>query len=225
MNFKKYFYDTEYIVEAVEIDDIPEMITIEKKHYEYGCPFCKAEMREKDYSFKYNAENNTYTHSCCDKPFKMPKQDYGGLLFERAETPSSGFEKEETDPVSPADQKKVDAILKNKNLPDIAEDGKAYIVKWADGRGIFACNSKKYISEWLQKTGGWACIDSITYGEPKIKNKKLKVLKEKEVINEKKKKKLRPKYKRVRGGWIIGGYGYSGGSTETGDGGGDGGGG
>jgi len=76
--------------------------------------------------------------------------------------------------VSAADQKKVDAMAANKSWPDKAEDGKAFIVHWAGGRGIFAMKSKQAVKDWLKKTGSWAEIVSIKYGEPVHKGKKLK---------------------------------------------------
>lgn len=81
-----------------------------------------------------------------------------------------------------ADIAKVQAIIDDKDLPETAEDGKAYVVQWADGRGVFAIKSKKGLQRWLKKTGSWACIVSIKYGEPKHKDKKLKVVAEGMII-------------------------------------------
>ncbi len=77
-----------------------------------------------------------------------------------------------------ADVAKVQAIIDDKSLPATAEDGKAYVVRWADGRGVFAIKSKDGLKKWLNKTGSWACIVSIKYGEPELKGKKLKTIKE-----------------------------------------------
>ena len=73
------------------------------------------------------------------------------------------------------DKAKVQKILDDKSLPETAEDGKAYVVHWADGRGVFAVKTKKAISDWLDKTGAWAEIVSIKYGEPVHGGKKLRV--------------------------------------------------
>lgn len=74
-----------------------------------------------------------------------------------------------------ADKAKVQKILDNKSMPETAEDGKAYVVHWADGRGVFAVKSKKAINDWLEREGAWAEIVSIKYGEPVHGGKKLKV--------------------------------------------------
>jgi len=131
-------------------------------------------MREKDFSFKW-MEGNKWTHSCNpNKPFIMPStmnESYG------IESTKSGFEGEETLPASKQDKDKdkVNKIVNDKELPEEAEKGKAYIVHWADGRAIFACKYKSYLPKWLEKTGNWADIISIKYDTPKdlkIINKK-----------------------------------------------------
>lgn len=88
------------------------------------------------------------------------------------ETTKSGFD----DVGSPtaADQAKVDAVMADTSLPATAEAGKAYIVHWAGGRGIFACRRKDYLPGWLKEQGEWAEIISITYGDPR--KKKLRVV-------------------------------------------------
>lgn len=77
-----------------------------------------------------------------------------------------------------ADVAKVKAIIDDKELPATAEDGKAYVVHWADGRGVFAIKTKAGLQRWLKKVGSWACICSIKYGKPEHRDKKLKVLSE-----------------------------------------------
>lgn len=91
------------------------------------------------------------------------------------ELSKSGMSKEETGKVKATDQRKVDNIVNNKSLPDVAEKGKAYIVHWADGRGIFACKKKSYLQKWLDETGDWAEIVSIKY---KDNDDSLKVINE-----------------------------------------------
>lgn len=172
-------YKKEEMVETEKVSDLPSMIKIPRGEYDLACPHCKEMMSEKDFSFKYignGVGDNKWTHECNPhKPFMMPSslhESYG------IESKKSGFSKDETDPPSDADKKKVKDIVDDKSLPDIAEDGKAYVVKWADGRGVFACKSKEYLGKWLDDTGGWACIISIKYGEPKMGDKKLRIVKE-----------------------------------------------
>jgi hypothetical protein len=101
-----------------------------------------------------------------------------GLICESygVETDKSGFEDDVGKPTE-SDMKKISDIVNDKKLPDVATDGNAYIVKWADGRGIFACKKKSYLSKWLEKTGSWAEIVSIKYEN--AKDKDLKVINEK----------------------------------------------
>lgn len=91
------------------------------------------------------------------------------------ETSKSGFEGKDDKGPTAADQKKVDDVVNNKDLPAKAEKGKAYIVKWADGRGVFAVDKKSLLSKWLKKVGSWAEICSIKYGEPVHGSKKEKL--------------------------------------------------
>lgn len=175
-------YKNELLVETEKVSGLPLMIKISRGDYDLACPHCKEVMREKDFTFKYIGEGktNTWTHQCNPtKPFIMPSsmnESYG------TETAKSGFSKKETDPPSEADLKKVKEILDNKTLPDKAEDGKAYVVHWADGRGVFACKTKDYLSKWLADTGAWAEIISIKYGEPKMGDKKLRLKESNELI-------------------------------------------
>jgi len=76
---------------------------------------------------------------------------------------------------SAADKAKVQAVLDDKKLPEKAEKGKSYVIFWADGRGVFAVKTKKAIRDWLEKTGSWAEIISIKYGDPEYKGKNLRV--------------------------------------------------
>ncbi len=88
------------------------------------------------------------------------------------ESSKSGFD--DVGEASKEDLAKVNAIINNKALPEVAEKGKAYVVIWADGRGRFACKKKSYLSKWLKENGSWAEIISIKYEDPK----KLKVISE-----------------------------------------------
>lgn len=167
-------YYGEDISEADDISQLPVMIKVPRNDYDLACPHCKEIMREKDFSFKYIGTGNRWTHKCNpDSPFIMPSRINESY---QAKTDKSGFSKEETDPPSQSDKDKVKKIIDDKKLPEVAEDGKAYVVVWADGRGVFACKTKKLLSQWLEKTGSWAEIVSIKYGEPKYDVKRLKVL-------------------------------------------------
>ena len=110
--------------------------------------------------------NELYQHLC---------ESYG------IRTNKSGFSKEETEPATYEDKQKVKKIIDDKKLPETAEEGKAYVVQWADGRGVFACKTKKYLTKWLNDVGSWAEIVSIKYGEPKHGSTKLKIMKEMEL--------------------------------------------
>jgi hypothetical protein len=87
-----------------------------------------------------------------------------------------GSDKDGVGEASKGDRSKVDKIINNEDMPDVAEEGKAYIVRWAGGRGIFACRRKGYLREWLKETGSWAEIVDIKYGEAKSGGKGLKVV-------------------------------------------------
>lgn len=63
----------------------------------------------------------------------------------------------------------------NTQWPDVAEDGKAFVVFWADGRAVMAKDSKEKVNKWADKEGDWADIVSITYGPPEFKGKAVKV--------------------------------------------------
>jgi len=76
---------------------------------------------------------------------------------------------------SSADKAKVSAILGNSKLPAVAEKGMAYVVHWADGRGVFAVRRKADLTRWLRKTGTMAEIVSIKYGKAEFKGKRLRV--------------------------------------------------
>lgn len=95
------------------------------------------------------------------------------LVFEASEIQEIDSGKDEGP--SAEDKAKVQKIMDDKSLPEKAEDGKAYIVHWADGRAVFATKSKKSIKDWLDKTGSWACIISIKYAKPEWKGKTLRV--------------------------------------------------
>lgn len=168
----------ETITETHEVSKLPHMIKVPRNQYDFACPHCKEVMREKDFSFKYIGEGkgNIWTHKCNpDMPFVMPERMYESRAIKANK---SGFSKDETEPPTLVDKDKVKNIVNDKKLPDVAEDGKAYVVVWADGRGVFACNSKKYLTKWLNDVGSWAEIISIKYGEPKHDVQKLKILKE-----------------------------------------------
>jgi hypothetical protein len=161
------------LVETHELKDIPYMEMIPKPiSYEWACPNCHEIMREKDYSFKYHMELNAYTHSCCNKPFRAPKsslnESYG------MESSKSGFEDEGVGEVSKVDMDKIDAIVNDKDLPEVSEDGWCYEVLWAGCRGVFGCRRKSYLKDWVKEQGEWAEIVSIKY---KKNDKKLKVIK------------------------------------------------
>lgn len=170
MKFKEYFRES-HAIETSELGDIPFMKVVPRMESDYACPHCNEIMREKDYSFRYNMDNNSYTHKCCDKPFRMPLRESYGI-----ESSESGFN--DKGEVSKVDQDKVDDIINNKELPEVAEEGKSFVVHWADGRGIFACKKKSYLNTWLKDQGKWAEIVNIKYGEPKSGDKKLKVIQE-----------------------------------------------
>lgn len=168
------------VIETDKVSQLPSMLKVPRCDFDYACPHCKKIMGEKDFSFKYvgNGNGNIWTHTCKpNSPFIMAES-------REAKTNKSGFSKEETDPPTYADKQKVKKIIDDKKFPETAEEGKAYIVHWADGRGIFACKTKKYLTKWLNDTGSWAEIVSIKYGEPKHGSTKLKVIKEeKESLN------------------------------------------
>lgn len=84
-------------------------------------------------------------------------------------TSVSGFEDRSKLPDS--DRKKI----VNATGPAKAEDGKAWIVRWADGRGITAFKSRSKMLAWAEKQGEWAEIVSVKYGVPEINGKKIKV--------------------------------------------------
>ena len=176
------YYKEDEITETDEVSKLPIMIKILRDEYDLACPHCKQVMREKDFTFKYIGEGNgnIWTHECDPtKPFTMPSRMNESYSVK---TNKSGFSKEETEPATYEDTQKVKKILDDKKLPETAEEGKAYVVQWADGRGVFACKTKKYLIKWLKDVGSWAEIISIKYGEPKHGSTKLKVLKENIVV-------------------------------------------
>lgn len=107
------------------------------------------------------------------KTIKELNESYG------IESSKSGFD--DIGEVTKEDQQKVSEVINNTNLPEIAEKGKAYVVKWADDRGVFACKKKSYLNKWVKEQGSWACIVSIKYEDPK----KLKVISETMSLQEK----------------------------------------
>lgn len=112
-------------------------------------------------------------------------------MFEGYAAPASlsGFSKSQTGPVMARDRAKVDAVLRDRSMPDVAAPGKAYVVHWADGRGVFALRTKANLDKWLDKTGDWAEIISIKYGVPLHAGKTLKVQEAEEAALEQRKKK------------------------------------
>lgn len=86
----------------------------------------------------------------------------------------SGFKV--TEPPTAADTAKVAAVINDPAMPDVADDGKAYVVHWADGRGIFAMRKKADLRPWLTSQGPWAEILSIKHREPTHGGKPLKVM-------------------------------------------------
>jgi hypothetical protein len=72
------------------------------------------------------------------------------------------------------DLAKLDAMDANKNWPDKAEGGKAFVVLWADGRGVARFPTKAAVRAWAKKTGKWADITWIRYQDPEYKGKKLR---------------------------------------------------
>jgi hypothetical protein len=106
-----------------------------------------------------------------DRPLRGPlevQESYG------IATDKSGFEGGKEPPTA-ADTAKVDAIVNDPAMPDVADDGKAYVVHWADGRGIFAMKRKAGLHPWLKSQGPWAEIISIKHREPVHGGKPLKV--------------------------------------------------
>lgn len=91
------------------------------------------------------------------------------------EASASGFSPEESGAVSASDRAKVDAVVNDPQYPATAEDGKAYVVHWAGGRGIFALKKKADLVPWLNKAGEWAEILSIKHKEPVHGGKTLRV--------------------------------------------------
>jgi hypothetical protein len=173
-------YKNELIVETEKVSGLPSMIKIPRGDYDLACPHCKKVMREKDFTFKYIGEGktNTWIHQCNpDNPFTMPSSMNESLNIQtdKSGMPDAGDPTEE-------DIKKVKEIVDDTSLPDKAEDGKAYVVHWAGGRGVFACKTKEYLSKWLADTGTWAEIISIKYGEPKMGDKKLRLKESNELI-------------------------------------------
>jgi len=76
--------------------------------------------------------------------------------------------------LSKEDQGHLDRMDANKDWPDKAEDGKAFVVLWADGRGVAAFPTKAAVRAWAKKTGKWADITWIRYQDPEYKGKKLR---------------------------------------------------
>jgi hypothetical protein len=58
---------------------------------------------------------------------------------------------------------------------DKAEDGKAWVVVWAGGRGVTAFNSRSKMMEWAKGQGEWAEIVSVKYGDPVYGKETVKV--------------------------------------------------
>lgn len=159
--------------EASSLSEIPYVEVVPRMEKDYACPYCHELWREKDYSFKYHPELNAYTH-CNGKPFRMLPSN-NSLFKESFESSHSGFEKDGVGEASQADKDKIDAVVNSSKYPDESEVGKAYVVMWADGRGIFACRYKSYLPKWLKEQGEWSEIVSIKYEDPK----KLKVINKK----------------------------------------------
>lgn len=108
-----------------------------------------------------------------DRPLRGPlevDESYG------VATAKSGFEGDVKEPPTAADIAKVDAIVNDPAMPDVADDGKAYVVHWADGRGIFAMKRKADLHPWLKSQGPWAEIISIKHRTPEHGGKPLKVM-------------------------------------------------
>lgn len=78
--------------------------------------------------------------------------------------------------LSKADYAKLKAVYDSSD-PEVAEDGKAYVVQWADGRAVFAVGSKKKLQSWAENYDGvTADIVSIKYGPAEFNGKKLRVI-------------------------------------------------
>jgi hypothetical protein len=159
-------------IETSSLMDIPYMEIVPRIEKDYACPYCHKLMGEKDYSFKYHPEMEAYTHTCNNKPFRMPSSD-NNIMNESygIESHKSGFK--EVGEASSEDKRKIDEVVNDKSKPEEAEDGYCYEVLWAGGRGFFGCKYKKYLSKWLEKQGEWAEICYIKY---KKNDKKLKLI-------------------------------------------------
>jgi hypothetical protein len=99
----------------------------------------------------------------------MPWSDHDPV--ESAELP---FLCEDKGSLTKGDLTKLDAMDANKNWPDKAEGGKAFVVLWADGRGVTRFPTKAAVRAWAKRTGEWADIVWIRYQDPEYKGKKLR---------------------------------------------------
>lgn len=84
-------------------------------------------------------------------------EDYG------FQTSKSGFEGEDNGELRPGD---VSRINDAPGPSDKAEDGKAWVVQWAGGRGVAAFSSRSKMMAWAKEQGEWAEIVGIKYGDP-----------------------------------------------------------
>lgn len=66
---------------------------------------------------------------------------------------------------SKSDVAKFDAVINDKKLPDTAEAGMAYHVRWADGRATFSVKSKAALRRWIDKASDMAEVVSVKYGK------------------------------------------------------------
>ncbi len=152
----------EALTEAIETAEYREVAT-GRIYTEAELRYCYERVRMPSYVISYDAWK--------ERHFSVTEG-----LDEIAATGSSGFEDEDVGEPDAASKAKVAAALANDAWPAVAEKGKAFIVRWADGRGIFACRAKSYLKPWLEEQGKWAEVVSITYGEPEFKGKKLTVV-------------------------------------------------
>lgn len=68
-----------------------------------------------------------------------------------------------------------ESLKKLAGLPEKADEGKAFIVLWADGRAIRAFKTKKAAEKFIKEQGTWAEVAWVHHEKPIHKGKALKV--------------------------------------------------
>jgi len=91
--------------------------------------------------------------------------------------PESQITEDDYPKVTKDDKRHIADMQKNRRIPSVADKGMAIIVRWADGRGLFAVRSKKAVADWYasSKSGEHPEIVSIKYGKAEHKGKPLRV--------------------------------------------------